>query len=81
MQVEKHLKDNAVIGHRQHRLMREKPCFTNLISFYDKVTHLVGQGKTVDVIFLDFGKAFNTVSYGMLLDKMSTIQLDKYIIQ
>lgn len=43
-------------------------------------THLVDQGKQADVIFLDFSKAFGTVSHNILLDKMSSIQLDKCII-
>jgi len=60
--TEKHLKDSAVIGHTQHGFMRGRSCLTNLISFYDKVTHLVDQGKPVNVIFLDFSKAFNAVS-------------------
>ncbi|KAJ7403742.1 rna-directed dna polymerase from mobile element jockey-like [Pitangus sulphuratus] len=68
--IEKHLNDNAVIGHSQHCFMRGKSCLSNLISFYDKVTHLVDQVKPVDVICLDFSKAFNTVSYRILLDKM-----------
>lgn len=38
--IEKHLKDKAAIGHSQHRFMRGKACLMNLISFYDKVTHL-----------------------------------------
>ena len=37
--IEKHLKDNAVIAPSQHGFMRGKSCSTNLISFYDKVTH------------------------------------------
>jgi len=49
--IEKHLRDNAVIGHSQHRFMRGKPCITNLISFYDSITHLVDQGKAVDMDF------------------------------
>ncbi|TRZ15826.1 hypothetical protein HGM15179_011291 [Zosterops borbonicus] len=33
---EKHLKDNAVVGHSQHSFMRGASCLANLISFYDK---------------------------------------------
>lgn len=61
--------------------MRGKSCLTNLISFYDKVAHLVDQGKPVDVVgVFYFCKAFDTVSHSILLDKISSIQLDKSII-
>lgn len=60
--IEKHLKDYMVIGHNQHRFMRERFCLINLISSCFKVTYLIDQGKPVDVIFLDLSKAFSTFS-------------------
>ncbi|KAJ7408535.1 hypothetical protein BTVI_59259 [Pitangus sulphuratus] len=78
--AEKHAKDNAVVDQSQNSFMRGKSCLSNLISFYDKVTHPDDQGKPVDVIFLDFNKAFDTVSHGILPDKMSSTQLHKHIM-
>ena len=73
--IEKHLEDYTDTGHCQHGFTTEKPCLTNLIPFYDKVTHLGNQEKPADEIFFNF----NTVSHSILLDKMSSKQLDKYI--
>uniref|UniRef100_A0A8B9VR48 Reverse transcriptase domain-containing protein n=1 Tax=Anas zonorhyncha TaxID=75864 RepID=A0A8B9VR48_9AVES len=79
--IEAHLGDNAVIGPSQHGFTRGRSCLTNLISFHDKNTHLADQGKPTVLIFLDFSKAFDTVSHMILLDKMSGMQLNKNIIR
>jgi len=57
----RHVKDNQGIRPRQHGFMKGRSCLTNLISSYDQVTRLVDEGKAVDVVYLDFNKAFDTV--------------------
>lgn len=51
------LKKNFNIRHSSQGLIKGMSCITNLISFYDQVTH------QVDLVFLDFRKAFDTVPY------------------
>lgn len=55
--TEKHLKDSAVIDHSLSRFTRGKSCLTILI-FYDKVTHLVDQGKPIDIIFSESSNVY-----------------------
>ncbi|KAK4829114.1 hypothetical protein QYF61_002152 [Mycteria americana] len=75
-----HVQDNQVIRPSQHGFMKGRSCFTNLISFCDEVTRLVDEGKAVDVVYLDFNKAFDTVSHSILLEKLAAHRLDGHAL-
>jgi len=62
-----HTQDNQVFRPSQHGFMKGRSCLTNLISFQDEVTHLVHEvSKAMDVVYLDFSKAFDTFSHSIL---------------
>ncbi|KAK4810744.1 hypothetical protein QYF61_007718 [Mycteria americana] len=73
--ITRHIQDNQVIRPSQHGFMKGRSCLTNLISFYDRVTRLVDEGKAVDVV--DFSKAFDTISHSILLEKLAAHGLDR----
>ena len=61
-EITQHVRDIRGIRPRQHRLMKGRSYSTNLISFCNWVTRLVDKGKAVDVVYLDFSKAFDSLS-------------------
>jgi hypothetical protein len=65
-----HLMGNNLLKESQHGFMPGRSCTTNLLEFLEKVTSLVDSGEAVDVIFLDFAKAFDKVPWKRLLAKL-----------
>jgi len=75
-----HVKDNQGIRPSQHGFMKNRSCLTNLVSFYDQVNCLMGRGKAVDVIYLDFSKAFDNIPCSILLEKLAAHDLEGCIL-
>lgn len=55
----------------KHGFMKGRFCLTNLISIHSKVTCLVDEEKTADIVYPDFSTAFVTVSHSILLKKLA----------
>uniref|UniRef100_A0A452HPE5 Reverse transcriptase domain-containing protein n=1 Tax=Gopherus agassizii TaxID=38772 RepID=A0A452HPE5_9SAUR len=79
---EKVVKDIEVNGNwdkLQHGFIKGRSCQTNLISFFERVTDYLDKGNAVDLIYLDFSKAFDIVPHGELLVKLEKMGINMKI--
>jgi len=65
-----HLDKHSLIRTNQHGFQSGKSCLTNLLEFFEDATSELDEGKSVDVLYLDFSKAFDKVPHVRLLRKL-----------
>ena len=65
-----HLDKRNLILDSQHGFVTGRSCQTNLLEFMEFLTGHVDKGEAVDVIYLDFCKAFDKVPHGRLVSKL-----------
>jgi len=68
-----YLEKQKLIGDSQHGFRKGKSCLTNLLEFMQVLTEGVDQGEEMDVIYLDFQKAFDKVPHKRLLLKLGDL--------
>merc|ERR1711917_13188 len=78
--IVKHLEQNRLINPSQHGFMRRKSCTTNFLEFLERVTSEVDRGHAMDIIYLDFSKAFDKVPHKRLLEKMKAHSIDGNVL-
>ena len=66
----RYLEEEDLISKAQHGFVSKKSCTTNLLETLDIVTRSLSQGLAVDVLYLDFLKAFDMVPHCRLIHKL-----------
>ena len=59
-----------LINTSQHGFLKARSCLTNLLCFFEEITKWVDDGSPVDVVYLDFQKAFDKVPHQRLILKL-----------
>ncbi len=67
----KHLLENGLLKDSQHGFMARNSCTTNLLEFLERLMRAVDENEAMDVVFLDFAKAFDKVLHKRLMSQLS----------
>ena len=76
-----HLQINDLLTRHQHGFISGKSCMTNLLEALEDWTTTTDEGIGLDILFLDFQKAFDSVPHKRLLAKLKTYGIDGRLLK
>ena len=74
-----YLERNDLMCSQQHGFVPKRSCTTQLIQCLDTWTEALDTGLAMDIIYLDFSKAFDSVPHSGLLKKMEKYEINPKI--
>ena len=76
-----YLSDNNLFNMNQHGFRTGRSCLSQLLDHFDDVLTKLQSGDNVDVIYLDFAKAFDKVDFNLVIQKMKSLGIRGNIIK
>ena len=68
-----YMEETCQFNPSQHGFRSGRSCLSQLLEHFDHITRLLEEGQSVDIIYLDFAKAFDKVDIGVTLRKLKTL--------
>ena len=75
-----HFKKNNLISNSQFGFLSGRSTVIQMLQVMDDWTNYVDQGKSVDVIYMDFMKAFDKVPHKHLIHKLNNFEVHEQVI-
>ena len=76
-----HLESNRLMSASQHGFRTGRSTQTNLIDIFETVTKWHDEGKSFDVVYLDFRKLFDVTCHGRLLVKLEAVGVEGKVFE
>ena len=65
--------EHDLLNDSQHGFRRTRSCLSQLLAHFDHITRLLELGNCIDIVYLDFTKAFDKVDIGITLRKLKSL--------
>ena len=78
--IVKHMRANKIFSPKQYGFISGRSTTLQLLAVLDQWTEALDQGMAVDVIYMDFQKAFDTVPHQRLLGKLKSYGISDPIV-
>ena len=78
-QVSSFIDKKGCVNGPQHGFRSGCPCLSALFSVFGDIMHMLDAGGSVDMVYLDFPKAFDKVDHGILLHKLKALGITGHL--
>ena len=68
-----YLSDNELFNKTKQSFRGGHSCLSALLDVLDNIMNMLGKGPSVDMVYLDFAKAFDRDDHGVLLHKLKDL--------
>ena len=76
-----HLEKFSLIRDSQHGFRKGRSSLSNLLDFLETVSQYLDEGQPVDLVYLDFVKAFDKVPFARLFKKLTSHGIGGQILE
>ena len=80
-EIMQHMKENKLFSNKQFGFISGRSTLLQLIKVLDSWTEAVDDGLAIDVVYLDFMKAFDRVPHKRLLEKVSSYNIEGMLLK
>ena len=72
-QVFSTLDQKGCLNSTQYGFRLGRFCLSSLLDIFDNIMHMLDSNSSVDMMYLDFSKAFDKVDHGIILNKLRAV--------
>ena len=69
----RYMEEHDLFNPGQHGFRLGRSCLSQLVAHYDNILRLLENGQNVDVVYLDFAKAFDKVDFLITMRKLQSL--------
>jgi len=75
------LESNDLLCKEQHGFHSGRSCLTNLLETFENWTKALDEGYGLNVVYLDYRKAFDSVPHRQLIEKLNSFEINGKLLQ
>ena len=80
-EIVSYLEENELLKDTQHGFRKGRSYLTNLLEFFQMFTNEIDKGESMDILYLDFKKAFDKVPHHRLCMKLRALGIGGELVR